>query len=107
MSEKTVKSIKKKVLKLEGNLSIYEAGSLRENFITSLKDVDLLEIDMTEVKECDTSGLQLLCSAKKAADQEDKQILLTGIPKAVEDAMNKTGTTQEIISQNGGTGCQR
>jgi anti-sigma B factor antagonist len=104
---KKIESTRKKVLKLEGNLSIYEAGSLQEMFISSLEDGDLLEVDMMEVKECDTSGLQVLCSGKKTADQKGKQIILTGIPKAVEDAMIKAGITQEMIAHNGGTGCQR
>jgi len=107
MGKKAEETRVERTLKLEGNLTIYEVGALRENLLSALKDVNHLEIDMVEISECDTSGLQVLCSAKKTADKEGKRILLEGISKAIEDAMIKTGITHEMISHNGGAGCQR
>jgi anti-anti-sigma regulatory factor len=107
MSEKTMESIRKRVLRPDGNLTIYEAGGLRETLLAALEDVDLLEIDVRDIRECDTSGLQILCSAKKTADSRGTQITFTGISGRFENAMIKTGITYEMISRNGGTGCQR
>jgi len=107
MGDNTVETKSKSLLKLEGSLSIYDAGGLMEKFMASLEGADILEIDMMEVRECDTAGIQVFCSAKKTADQKGKQIVLTGIPGAVRDAMIKTGITREMIGHDGGTGCQR
>jgi len=107
MSNNKAKTKGKDIIKLEGNLTVYEVGALKENLLSALKDVDLLEIDMADVRECDTSGLQILCSAKKTADQRSKRIVFPVIPKAIEDAMIKTGITHEMIAHDGGAGCQR
>jgi anti-sigma B factor antagonist len=107
MGKKTEKTEIKKTLKLEGNLSIYEASTLKEKLAGILTDADILEIDISEVMECDTSGLQILCSAKRTADRESKKIGLSLIPKTVQDAMIRTGITHEMIAHIGGTGCQR
>ena len=107
MSESVTDTRRKASLKLEGNLTIYEAGLLKERLLMSLEEGDLLLINMAEVRECDTSGLQVFCSAKKTADRKGKQIVIAGISKAVEDAMIKTGINREMIAQDGGAGCQR
>lgn len=96
-----------KTLKLEGNLTIYEAEALRESLKVALEDADILEFDISDVRECDTSGLQLLCSVKKTAVQKDKIICISMTSEAVRDAMTLTGITHEMIAHDGGTGCQR
>lgn len=97
----------KRTLKLEANLTVYEAASLKEMLAGALAAADILEVDMTDVKECDTSGLQVLCSMKKTADQKIKKIVLLMIPHAVQDAMNRTGITHQMMAHDGGTGCQK
>lgn len=104
--EKKKKEIKR-TLKLEGKLTIYEAEALRESLKITLGDADILEFDISDVRECDTSVLQLLCSAKKSADQKDKKICIFMTSGAVRDAMTLTGITHEMIAHDGGTGCQR
>jgi len=107
MGKKTVETRIERTLKLEGNLSIYDAVGLREKLASLLKEADILKIDMAEISDCDTSGLQILCSTKKTADKEGKRILLEGISKVIEDAMIKTGIIHEMIAHDGGAGCQR
>lgn len=101
------KEERKSTLKLEGNLSIYEAVAIREKITEALKGGGILEINISDVVECDTSGLQLLCSAKKTADRENKKICLSIAPGAVQDAMTITGITHGMIAHDGGTECQR
>jgi anti-sigma B factor antagonist len=107
MNENASEIKRKRSIKLEGNLSIYDAGAVKENLRNSLLDIEVLEINLTEIRECDTTGLQILCSAKKTADKEGKRILLDAISKPVEDTMIKTGIIHEMISHDGGAGCQR
>jgi anti-anti-sigma regulatory factor len=107
MSDNATGTKRNKTLKLEGKLTIYEVGILREELLTSLNDAGVLEIDLMEVNECDTAGLQTLCSAKRTADQRDKKIVIAGIPMAVEAAMIKTGITHEMIAHDGGIVCQK
>jgi anti-anti-sigma factor len=94
-------------LKLEENLSIYNVKEIREKLVASLEDADLLELDLTDVKECDTAGLQIICSAKKSAGCKLKKLVISGISKPVEEAMYKSGITHELITQGGGAECQR
>lgn len=106
MGEKAEEKNKKTILKLVGRISIYEAVNVKEQLMLSLKDTEILEMETTEVTECDTSGIQLLCSAKKTADSEGKRIVYTMITWAIQEAMDKTGLPQEMIAHNGGEGCQ-
>jgi len=98
---------KKRKLKWEGNLTIYEAVALREKLNVSLEPADILEIDIGDVGECDTSGLQILCSAKKTADLNNKKVHIPMMSGPVQDAMIRTGITRGMIAHDGGTGCQK
>jgi anti-sigma B factor antagonist len=98
---------KKALLKPDCDLSIYEANELKSRLVSLLEDNDILELDISNIITCDTAGLQLLCSAKKTADSMGKKLIITGISREVEAGMLKTGITMEMISQDGGAGCQR
>jgi anti-anti-sigma factor len=97
----------KEELKLSGTLSIYEAAALRDKLRAVFKDMDVLEINMTEVAQCDTTCLQLLCSAKKTAERDNKKIVISMISDEVREAMTKTGISFEMLSNTGGEGCQK
>jgi anti-sigma B factor antagonist len=107
MSNEIIETKRKKSIKLEGKLSIYDVGATRERLIAALKDADFLEIDMTEIQECDTSGLQIICSARKTAEHRGGHMIITGMSKVVEDIILKTGITFELPNQGGGTACQK
>ena len=50
----------------EGALSISEAASLHKELVNCLESCNGLTLDMTNAKQCDTAGIQLLYSARKS-----------------------------------------
>ena len=58
---------------------------------------DSLEIDVREVTECDTSGLQLLCSLKKTTHEAKKRLVVIGGSEAIEKVMARTGVASDMF----------
>ena len=90
---------KKALLRLCRSLSIYEADELRNSLISSLEDNDILELDIRDINDCDTAGLQVLCSAKLTASEMGKKLIIVGESDAFADTMNRAGMTLEMIIQ--------
>lgn len=99
MGNKKKQEEKKALLKLGCSLSIYQANELKNTLMSCLDNNDILELDVQDINECDTAGLQLLCSAKKTASGMGKILIITGESKAFEDMMNRSGMTLEMIIQ--------
>jgi anti-anti-sigma regulatory factor len=54
-------------ISLPGALTIYTVEEIRIRFVDALRTPNDLELDLSEVTECDTAGVQLLCGARAAA----------------------------------------
>lgn len=67
--KKAAKNLENKsnVIQLQGNLSIYEAGAIRENLLAGMDAGKSVSIDLQQVEEWDVVGLQLLVAALKTA----------------------------------------
>lgn len=81
----------------EGPLTIYEAGSLHETFLSGFQNHKGMILDLRAVTDCDTAGVQLLCSARKTADQTGKKFSVDGIGPAVLKALDSCGLTPEKV----------
>jgi anti-anti-sigma factor len=57
---------------IEGELTIYTASTLKASLLTFLNSGDELEINLAEVTEIDTAGLQLLILIKREAAKAGK-----------------------------------
>jgi len=55
------------------DMTIYTAEENKKNIVQALSD-DVQEIDLSEVTEIDTSGIQLLLMARKQADKQEKPL---------------------------------
>ena len=88
---------KKEILAINGSLSIYEVNNLREKLIDFLQANDGFEIDLNNISECDTAGVQLLYSAWKTADRMGKQMKIHGISESVKEAAVRSGIDPETI----------
>ena len=86
------------LLKIRGALSIYEAAILREELAACLDQHQGLTIDLKEVSDCDTAGVQLLCSAHKTARNAGKAFALTGAPDAVHETLTRVGLDPGILA---------
>lgn len=69
-----------------GDLSIFEASSFREALLALLSNDGLVCLDLGQVTRVDSSAIQLMWAAKQLG-----RILVTGIPKDLEEKMKRLG----------------
>lgn len=62
---------------LSGSLDIYCAAEMRERLAALLRQHPVLELNLAEVEEIDTSGVQLLLAAKQMASNLGHTLKLT------------------------------
>ncbi|WP_428826648.1 lipid asymmetry maintenance protein MlaB [Azonexus sp. IMCC34842] len=77
-----------KRLTISQELTIYHAMDLKEQFIEALADADALELDLSQVAEIDTSGLQLLLLTKREAGRQGKQLTIVAHSPAVRQTLD-------------------
>lgn len=70
------KSGKKGVLTLEGDLTIAQAGELKDLLLESMEKVDQVTIKALDLSEVDLACFQVLCSAHRFFDANKKKISL-------------------------------
>jgi anti-sigma B factor antagonist len=63
---------------LEGNLTIYEAAALKDKVLSALQGSTGLELDVSQVPEIDTAGVQLLVLLQREARAAGKPLRLVG-----------------------------
>lgn len=70
-------------LRLEGEITIYQAADLKDTLLAALKGVSMLEIDLQDVTEIDSAGVQLLMMAKREAQAAGGDLRLSRHSPAV------------------------
>lgn len=70
-------------LRIEGELTIYTAAETKERIVGALAAGSALEIDLSQVGEIDTAGLQLLILAKREAAARGASVALIHHSSAV------------------------
>jgi len=71
-------------LVVEGELTIYTAAETKEKIATFLRGEQPLEIDLSQVGEIDTAGLQLLLLARREAAAQQKVLIFAEPSAAVQ-----------------------
>ena len=75
-------------LRIAGEMTIYTAAELKAELMIHMAQPGDLEIDLSEVSELDSAGLQLLILAKREALREERSVHLTGHSRAVLDVLD-------------------
>lgn len=78
-------------LTLAGELTIFTAAPLREQLLSTLADLppeQELELDLAQVSEIDSAGLQLLLAAKQSAQAQSRNLRLSRHSAAVLDLLD-------------------
>jgi anti-anti-sigma factor len=70
-------------VRLDGELSIYRAAELKPVLLEALAAGGALHLELSEVSELDSAGLQLLMLLKRTAQQRGQQLRLSGHSPAV------------------------
>jgi len=66
------------LLRLQGELTIYTAADMKPYLMAALAQTEALEINLSDVTEMDTAGVQLLILAKREATLSGKRLALSG-----------------------------
>ena len=74
------------VIVLEGELTIYRAAELKPLLLAALPGTGPIEIDLAEVSEVDTAGLQLLMLLRREAQALGRALHLRGPSLAMVEA---------------------
>jgi anti-anti-sigma regulatory factor len=84
-------------LKIQGPLTIYEVIDVRDRFLEHLKKTGELRLELEEVTDCDTAGIQLLYSALKTAKDRGQAFDLKSVSMAVKEAAERAGIAMELF----------
>jgi anti-sigma B factor antagonist len=76
------------LLHIEGDMTIYTAAELKAALMPHLIQPQEYEIDLSEVSEIDSAGLQLLMLAKREAERHTSTVRLTGHSRAVLEVLD-------------------
>lgn len=87
-----------KNMEIGSSLTVYNIAELHDKFKEIINNSDRVEIDLENITDCDTSGIQLLYSLKKSCLNKDKEISIINPSAAVNEALNRISMTWEIFS---------
>ncbi|MFA5626676.1 MAG: STAS domain-containing protein [Thiohalomonadaceae bacterium] len=80
-------------LRLEGEMTIFTAADIRERLFAPLPRCQQIDVDLSQVSELDSAGLQLMVLAKREATILGKEIRFVGHSPAVLDVLELCGLT--------------
>jgi len=84
---------------IEGELSIFNANEQKANLLNFLNSGIELEINLSQVDEVDTAGLQLLILTKRLAAQQGKILRFVMHSKELLDILEMTNLTSVFGDQ--------
>ena len=84
-------------LKIAGVLRIHSADELRVALEDFIRTTSVPVVDLSGVTQCDTAGLQLLCSAVRTAGGMGKSLGLQAASAAVRDGADALGLRLEPL----------
>jgi anti-anti-sigma factor len=80
-----------KSLQIDGELGIYRAAEWRDALIAALAEGGDLTLDLTQVTEIDSAGVQLLMAAEKTAQASQRKLHFVGPSAAVLEVFSTLG----------------
>jgi len=75
-------------MRIDQNMTIYNAAALKPVVLAAVLDSDNPEIDLSSVNEIDSSGLQLLLLARREATARGRTLRLVGAGAAVSEVLD-------------------
>jgi len=92
--------MKDATLKPDGSFTIRNAGELMEVLAGSLRQSGDIVADFSEVQECDTASLQLLCAWSRTAAERGRRVRVAAFSPAIESTAAALGLSTSDL--NGG-----
>ena len=97
-SERTIELPKEGPLRAAGALDTYAAAELRDALAKALEERAELAVDLSAVEGCDFTTIQLLCSARRSAEESGKPFVVTAFSEAVAGACAALGLSPGMFS---------
>lgn len=91
-----LKEADRTLLAVQGELNIYHAARLKDELLEALSSQPELEVDLGEVEDCDSSGVQLLLLLKREARRQDKRLSLVNHSACVADVIELLNLVSEL-----------
>lgn len=85
-------------IQLEGELTIYTAAELKEKIASALQAGQPIEIDLSQIGEMDTAGLQLLLLAQRESATRKLPITFVEPSQAVTDTLQLCGMSDHFAA---------
>ena len=81
---------KKAVTRIDilGDLNIFNAAEQRQRLLAALEAGSEVEVNLSEVSEIDSAGIQLMVAAKQEATAQKKTLCFSGHSPAVLDTLD-------------------
>ena len=86
----------RELLSLVDDLSIYHALEQKQMLLAVLSGADEIELDLTQVGEIDSAGLQLLILLKKEAQRAGKRLAIVAHSQAVRSTIEFCNLAAEL-----------
>lgn len=80
-------------LAIEGEFTIFTAQELKDRFLAALEQEREIEVDLSQVSEMDSAGLQLMIGAKREATRQGKPLRFSGHSPAVVQILDLCGVS--------------
>ncbi len=97
MAFKKEENEKEVILEIEGAVTVYEVASIRDELVDCLKKSKGLILKLDRVTDCDTAGIQLLCSAYRTTGDRVRTFSVSGVSDVISNAINHLGFDTEAF----------
>ncbi len=85
------------LIRVKGALTIYEVAELRDLLLEGLDQTQGLRLNLADVTECDTAGIQLLYSARMTAKDRGKRFEFTERSRSVQETAEVIGIDPQAL----------
>jgi anti-anti-sigma factor len=85
-----------KCVAVSGEFTVFNALSMRELLLDAVNAADEVEVDLAQVTEIDSSGLQLMVAAKREAAERGRVLRFTCHSPAVLDTLDLTNLSAHL-----------
>ena len=85
-------------LKISGELNVSDADGLRQRLAEALVRQPVLVLDLSEVRKCDFTTLQLIWSARESARRANKEFRVMAVSPVVTQAAAALGLPSDLLS---------
>jgi anti-anti-sigma factor len=79
-------------LVLTGEMNVYNAAELKASLLETLDRCNEVELDLAQVGDIDSAGLQILLLAKREANRHNKALRIVAHSAAVREALDFCNT---------------